>query len=150
MSTRLEKNIRRAKGLSYAGLIPFYGLAGLSWLAQTGNWALHALATYAAIVITFLGAIHWGRALDKMADSNQYPTLLFGLMPALLGWFALLLPLELSLPMLAAGLMYVWGTEQMVFNDTLPTWYRHLRHQLTAAAVIAVLIGWAATMFWML
>ncbi len=60
------------------------------------------------------------------------------------------LPLELALPMLAAGLMYVWGTEQMVFNDTLPTWYRHLRHQLTAAAVIAVLIGWAATMFWML
>ena len=95
MSTRLEKNIRRAKGLSYAGLIPFYGLAGLSWVAETGNWALHALATYAAIVITFLGAIHWGRALDKMADSNQYPTLLFGLMPALLGWFALLLPLEL-------------------------------------------------------
>jgi len=38
----------------------------------------------------------------------------------------------------------------MVFNDTLPTWYRHLRHELTAAAVIAVLIGWAATMFWML
>jgi hypothetical protein len=148
--TRQEKNIRRAKALSYSGLIPFYGMAGLSWFAQTGSWALHALATYSAIVLAFLGAIHWGRALDKMPYSNQYPTLLFGLIPALLAWLSLLLPLELSLPMLAAGLMFVWGTEQMVFNDTLPTWYRHLRHQLTAAAVIAVLIGWAATMFWML
>ncbi|WP_288367748.1 DUF3429 domain-containing protein [uncultured Alcanivorax sp.] len=150
MRTRQEKNIRRAKALSYSGLIPFYGMAGLSWFAQTGSWALHALATYSAIVLAFLGAIHWGRALDKMPYSNQYPTLLFGLIPALLAWLSLLLPLELSLPMLAAGLMFVWGTEQMVFNDTLPTWYRHLRHQLTAAAVIAVLFGWAATMFWML
>ncbi len=150
MRTRQEKNIRRAKALSYSGLIPFYGMAGLSWFAQTGSWALHALATYSAIVLAFLGAIHWGRELDKMPYSNQYPTLLFGLIPALLAWLSLLLPLELSLPMLAAGLMFVWGTEQMVFNDTLPTWYRHLRHQLTAAAVIAVLIGWAATMFWML
>jgi len=40
----------------------------------------------------------------------------------------------------------VWGTEQMVFTEALPGWYRQLRHQLTAAAVIAVLIGWAATM----
>ncbi|MEQ3635007.1 DUF3429 domain-containing protein [Alcanivorax sp.] len=150
MSTRQEKNIRRAKALSYIGHIPFYGLAGLSWFAQTSSWALHALATYSAVVLAFLGAIHWGRALDQMHHSNQYPTLLFGLVPALLAWFALLLPLELSMPMLAAGLMFVWGTEQMVFNDTLPTWYRHLRHELTAAAVIAVLIGWAATMFWML
>ena len=130
MRTRQEKNIRRAKALSYSGLIPFYGMAGLSWFAQTGSWALHALATYSAIVLAFLGAIHWGRALDKMPYSNQYPTLLFGLIPALLAWLSLLLPLELSLPMLAAGLMFVWGTEQMVFNDTLPTWYRHLRHQL--------------------
>ena len=150
MRTRQEKNIRRAKALSYSGLIPFYGMAGLSWFAQTGSWALHALATYSAIVLAFLGAIHWGRALDKMPYSNQYPTLLFGLIPALLAWLSLLLPLELSLPMLAAGLMFVWGTEQMVFNDTLPTWYRHLRHQLTAAAVIAVRMGCAATMFWLL
>ena len=139
-------NIRRARWLAYGGLIPFYGLALLAWIETCREWALQGIAAYAAIIIAFLGAVHWGRALQQFDRGNQFPTLLFGIMPAVLGWFALLLPLEFSLPMLAAGLVFVWGTEQMVFTEALPDWYRHLRHQLTAAAVIVVLIGWAATM----
>ncbi|MCG8394639.1 MAG: DUF3429 domain-containing protein [Pseudomonadales bacterium] len=146
MNAQLEKNIRRTRRLSFAGLLPFYGLLVPAWHDPTRHWALAGLAAYAAVIIAFLGAIHWGRALNRFDRGNQFPTLLFGIMPAVLGWFALMLPLELALPMLAAGLVFVWGTEQMVFSDQLPTWYRHLRHQLTAAAVLAVLIGWAAAM----
>jgi len=146
LGSHTDNNIRRARWLAYGGLIPFYGLAFLAWLDTCREWALQGVAAYAAIIIAFLGAVHWGRALNQFDRGNQFPTLLFGIMPAVLGWFALLLPLEFSLPMLAAGLVFVWGTEQMVFTEALPDWYRHLRHQLTAAAVIAVLIGWAATM----
>ncbi|MED5389242.1 MAG: DUF3429 domain-containing protein [Pseudomonadota bacterium] len=146
MGSQIDNNIRRARALAYAGLIPFYGLTLLAWLDAFREWALEGVAAYAAIIIAFLGAVHWGRALYQFENSNQLPTLMFGIMPAILGWFALLLPMEFALPMLAAGLVFVWGTEQMVFTDALPHWYRHLRHQLTAAAVIAVLIAWAATM----
>ena len=45
-----------------------------------------------------------------------------------------------------AGLVFVWGSEQMVFFEVLPDWYRHLRHLLTAAAVLALVIAWAAAM----
>ena len=59
---------------------------------------------------------------------------------------AVMLPVEFGLPMLIAGLVFVWGSEQMVFFEVLPAWYRHLRHLLTAAAVLALVIAWAAAM----
>ncbi|MDX1803926.1 MAG: DUF3429 domain-containing protein [Alcanivorax sp.] len=147
---REQKNIRIARWLGFSGLLPFYLLAALAWFDPLRDLALKGLTAYAAVVLSFLGAVHWGRALTRFADSNQFPTLLFGIMPALLGWFALLLPRELSLPMLTAGLVFVWGTEQMVFVDILPSWYRHLRHGLTAASVLALLLGWTAAIMPML
>ncbi|HCK26801.1 MAG TPA: DUF3429 domain-containing protein, partial [Alcanivorax sp.] len=77
---------------------------------------------------------------------NHIGTLLFGIMPAMIGWLAGMLPVEFGLPMLIAGLVFVWGSEQMVFFEVLPAWYRHLRHLLTAAAVLALVIAWAAAM----
>ncbi|UWN51511.1 hypothetical protein ASALC70_03738 [Alcanivorax sp. ALC70] len=71
---------------------------------------------------------------------------MFGILPALIGWLALLLPVEFSLPMLITGLVFVWGSEQMVFFEVLPPWYRSLRHCLTAGSVLALVIAWAAAM----
>ncbi|WP_101674931.1 DUF3429 domain-containing protein [Alloalcanivorax mobilis] len=141
-----HRNILTARLLGVAGLIPFYALAALAWRDDLRPWALHAEAGYAAVVLSFLGAVHWGRALASPTPRNHIGSLLFGIKPALLGWFALMLPVEFALPMLTAGLVFVWGTEQMVFFETLPTWYRHLRHLLTAGAAFALLIAWAAAM----
>ncbi len=105
-----------------------------------------ALVAYAAISLTFAGAIHWGRVLGQFNNSNQFPTQLFGVLAAFIGWAGLLLPREMGIPMLCAGLTFVWGTEQMLFSDDLPAWYRKLRNQLTGGAVLAMLIGWAAVM----
>ncbi|EKF75542.1 hypothetical protein A11A3_01677 [Alcanivorax hongdengensis A-11-3] len=145
-STRLEKNIRIARWFGIASIVFYYLLALLAWFDPLRDCALQGLTALAAITLTFVGAVHWGRALAGFADSNQFPTLLFAVMPAVLGWFALILPRELALPMVAAGLVFAWGTEQMVFIDILPDWYRHLRHGLTATSVFALLIGWAAAM----
>lgn len=145
MSDRfLRRNIQTVRLLGALGLIPFYGLALLAWYDGGQHWALRAEIGYAAVILAFLGAVHWGRALSTFDERNHIGTLLFGVMPALLGWTAVLLPVEFSLPMLAAGLVFVWGTEQMVFVDILPTWYRGLRHWLTAGATLALLLAWAA------
>lgn len=146
MSEPRADNIRRTRRLTLVSLAPMFVLAGLAWSATWRDTALMGLVGYAAISLTFAGAIHWGRVLGQFGQSNQFPTQLFGVFAAFIGWAGLMLPLELSLPMLSAGLMFLWGTEQMLFNDELPRWYGQLRTQLTAGAVIAMLIGWAAAM----
>lgn len=143
---RFNRNVQLARGIATFGLVPFIGCAVLAWFDGYREWAGMALATYAAIVTTFNGAVHWGRALQGFSDSNQLPTLLYSVIPSLIAWFALMLPLEFSLPMLTAGLMFTWGTEQMVFIDTMPEWYRIMRHGLTTVAVTAMLVGWIAIM----
>ena len=132
--------------MGVGGLIPFYLCALLTWVESTRGWALDAVTGYAAVILAFLGAVHWGRALAESDKRNHIGTLVFGVLPALLGWLALLLPVEFSLPMLIAGLVFVWGSEQMVFFDVLPPWYSTLRHCLTAGAVIALMIAWAGAM----
>lgn len=135
-----------ARALGIGGLIPFYALALLSWNDRLYAWALDSVTGYAAVILAFLGAVHWGRALADLDQRNHIGTLLFGIMPAMIGWLAVMLPVEFGLPMLIAGLVFVWGSEQMVFFEVLPIWYRHLRHLLTAAAVLALVIAWAAAM----
>ncbi|MED5432047.1 MAG: DUF3429 domain-containing protein, partial [Pseudomonadota bacterium] len=139
-------NIRRTRALTLVSLAPMYLLAMLAWADPWREMALMALVAYAAISLTFAGAIHWGRVLGQFNNSNQFPTQLFGVLAAFIGWAGLLLPREMGIPMLCAGLTFVWGTEQMLFSDDLPSWYRKLRNQLTGGAVLAMLIGWAAVM----
>ncbi|GEM_PF-1356378 len=139
-------NIRRTRALTLVSLAPMYLLAILAWADPWREMALMALLAYAAISLTFAGAIHWGRVLGQFNNSNQFPTQLFGVLAAFIGWAGLLLPREMGIPMLCAGLTFVWGTEQMLFSDDLPSWYRKLRNQLTGGAVLAMLIGWAAVM----
>nr|WP_281502156.1 DUF3429 domain-containing protein [Alcanivorax sp. S6407] len=129
-----------------ASLSPMFIMAGLAWTETWRDTALLGLVGYAAVSLTFAGAIHWGRVLGRFDQSNQFPTQLFGVFAAFIGWAGLMLPRELALPMLSAGLMFLWGTEQMLFNEELPSWYSQLRTQLTAGAVLAMLIGWAAAM----
>jgi len=142
----LQRNTVTARVLGIGGLIPFYALAALAWQDGLRHWALDTVTGYAAVILAFLGAVHWGRALSDLDQRNHIGTLLFGIMPAMIGWLAIMLPVEFGLPMMIAGLVFVWGSEQMAFFDVLPAWYRHLRHLLTAGAVLALMIAWAAAM----
>ncbi len=146
MSRSRTDNIRRTRTLTLASLSPMFIMAGLAWTETWRDTALLGLVGYAAVSLTFAGAIHWGRVLGRFDQSNQFPTQLFGVFAAFIGWAGLMLTRELALPMLSAGLMFLWGTEQMLFNEELPSWYSQLRTQLTAGAVLAMLIGWAAAM----
>ena len=53
-------------GLGLAGLIPFVGLAALSWVPEimSESFSGRGLASYAAVILSFLGAIYWGLAMS--------------------------------------------------------------------------------------
>ena len=62
---------RLATALGIAGLIPFAAGAALALLSDDAAAARAALLAYGAVILSFLGAVHWGLALASgPADTN--------------------------------------------------------------------------------
>lgn len=131
--------------LGPAGLIPFAGLALGAWLGWPG--AATALVAYGATILAFLGAVHWGLALraapaERPAEAAR---LWLGVLPALLGWVALLLPLTAGLGLLAVAIPGTAAVETMAARrGLLPEGYLRLRWALSAGAAICLVAGLAA------
>ncbi len=81
-----------AKSLGYAGLIPFIVFSIGSWfqLPMISD-STYILIAYAVIILSFMGAIHWGVAMSNTEQHNgQY--FIASVIPALSAWLALLIP----------------------------------------------------------
>ncbi len=104
--------------LSFAGAIPFLGLGAIVLLDPVASKAaIEVLISYGAVILSFLGAVHWGFALrDTAHPVNGAPLppavlgaerqlLIFGTVPALIGWVALSLMLHFNAPALALFLL---------------------------------------------
>ena len=127
--------------LSVAGAIPFVSAASATWLVPehaVTDWLAHAAFLYGAVILSFLGGIHWGRALS---DNAAYP-LWFSIAPALIGWGAALIEPRFGLPILAAAFLLQFLVD--LYLD-LPPWFRLLRLAITliVTASLAQLIVFA-------
>jgi len=97
--------------LGVAGLIPFVvcGLGAISADAVQATRMMTALIGYGAVILSFLGGVHWGFALGAVGPAppvatapagNRFITadrarLVLGVVPSLIGWLALLLQMLL-------------------------------------------------------
>lgn len=131
--------------LGLAGLLPFIG-CGFASVAQNAPWGLPALVGYGAVMLGFLGAVHWGLALAPQPAGAAPPPeierarLLLGAIPALIGWVALLIPQWAGLIVLIAGFVAVLVAEVAGHRRLLvPPGYMWLRWILSIA-VIAILV----------
>jgi len=135
---------RTAWLLGLAGLLPFAGSA-LAFFAAPDSWAGFAegaLIAYGAVILSFLGAVHWGLALRAPAEEAGWGStrLLLGTVPALLGWVALLLPDIFALPLLALGILGTAGVEQWARGKGLvPGDYLLLRWVLSISAALCLM-----------
>jgi hypothetical protein len=132
--------------LGYAGLIPFVGLAGLMWLVEGDVHAFVAMAlsAYAATIAAFLGGIHWGMGLPLDAPARRFH-LVWGVVPSLVAWIALLMPAYASLPVLALLLAACFGVDRRSWDQWGWTDWLPLRARLSAVAVLSCLLGASAT-----
>jgi hypothetical protein len=130
--------------LSVLGLVPFIacGLAALGSNPVTAARMLDALIAYAAVILAFAGGIHWGFELQsRQPDSSvERARLGLGIVPLLVGWVALLLPLVaaawIALVVLIAGYIGTVLVEQEAGRrDLLPPRYLWLRWGFTVVAV---------------
>jgi hypothetical protein len=127
------------------GLIPFIvcGLAALGPDADTASRMTGAFIAYASVVLAFAGGVHWGFELQQSERKDpfvQRARLGLGVLPPLVGWVALLLPLVVvswvSLIVLIAAYVGMVLMEQKGAQRALvPPRYIWLRWGFTVIAV---------------
>jgi Protein of unknown function (DUF3429) len=139
--------------LSVLGLVPFIvcGLAALGPDPDTARRMLTALISYAAVILGFVGGIHWGFELQTPQKTSAGRARLgLGIVPPLVGWIALVLPLVaapwVSLILLIAAYIGAALVEQEAAKrELLPPRYLLLRWLFTLVAVammVTVLTLW--------
>jgi hypothetical protein len=141
----LPGNETTAKLLGYAGLIPFVVFSVGSWSAlPIFENAMQVLIAYAAIILSFMGAIHWGMAMSR-TESQRSQFYIASVIPALIAWLALLMPDVYALSVLLAGFIAIFAYDYAVQRSQgLPGWYIAMRTSLTlivAACLTAAIIS---------
>lgn len=138
-NNQLTANQTSAKILGYAGLIPFVVFAVGSWVSLPYvDDATAILLTYAAVILSFMGAIHWGLA---MANNHVHGARYFiaSVIPSLLAWLALLLPQPLALALLLFGFIGLLVYDKRVeHSQHLPGWYIPMRIRLTLVVALCL------------
>ena len=133
-----------AVALGYAGLLPFFAGAAELWLLPgvMTSFVESALLAYAAVILSFMGAVHWGLAMRSHRDIVNLQ-LGLSVIPALVGWMALMLPAVVAYPslILAFVVLYVLDLQAVKLNMA-PRWYPSLRLPLTAGVVVSLIAGY--------
>ena len=128
----------RALLLGYLGLLPLLAGAVLLIADTRQDLAIQGIQNYGAIILTFVGAIHWGRAMNTVSVR----LLTVSVLPSLLAWACLFLPPSAGLPLLAAAFLAVLLHDGREYEDL--AWFRRLRMHLTFGVSTLLVAAWAA------
>jgi Protein of unknown function (DUF3429) len=129
--------------LGYGGLFPFVVLAAAAWF-DTNHSSLwrDALVGYSAVILSFVGALHWGFAMSQsdMTAHQRSRSFVWSVVPALMAWVALAMTPKYASLLLAAGfLIHFWRDKRLVAVVDMPVWYLPLRLRLTLVACLSLL-----------
>ncbi|WVW85449.1 hypothetical protein I302_107487 [Kwoniella bestiolae CBS 10118] len=105
----------------------------------------HIQITYGAIILSFLGALHWGMEFAKLGGVQGYQRLFVGIAPVLAAWPTLLMPHGLALATQWFGFTGMWFLDQRATIAGWTTyWYSTYRFYLSIIvgfSIIGTLVG---------
>ncbi|PZP27276.1 MAG: DUF3429 domain-containing protein [Roseateles depolymerans] len=137
-----------AERLGYAGLLPFVLGCALVWLLGGYSPEQHAfvvdgLSRYAAVVIAFLGGIHWGVGFVRGTPSRA--SLIWGVTAAFLGWVAALTPAYAGLALHGAVLIACYVMDRRLYPALGISNWLTLRFRLSAVAALSCFLAAAGS-----
>lgn len=131
--------------------IPFLCLAGAGpFISGPAKFlAAHALATYGAVILSFLGGVNWGLAVGSEHSSGGgklSARLAVSVIPSLVGWAGLLIGETMGLFILATAFAAMLLVDLRAARlGEAPPWYPRLRIPLSLIVIAALLVGaWTA------
>lgn len=123
--------------LGYGGLVPFVACALFLLLVpdpQTRHVAGRVLLGYGAVILSFIGGVHWGLVLSR-PQSKSTGMLVIGVLPSLVGWATLLMAFEPAVAVQVGAFGGFWLYEHRVLGPrVVPPPYMALRRWLTLVA----------------
>ncbi len=137
---------KTAWNLALLGFLPFAALS-IAMLVLGPQHPLFdvlsdAFRLYGAVILSFLGGIRWGLALNTEPASPR--TIAISVVPAIIGWLAIFIP-----PVFSVGVLLLSFCAQGAWDSTAfhagkgPIWFARLRIVLTllvaGAHVVALL-----------
>ncbi len=137
---------RIAWGLGYGGVIPFVVLSLVAALKLDLSAfgiadVTGALLGYGAVIISFIGAVHWGVALGADHSGNRTSLFIYSVLPALAAWCLLLCPPGFALAGMALTVVIAYLVDRSLLFSKVPTDYGTLRLHLTAIVTLSLLLA---------
>ena len=146
-SINKNKTPPAALWLGYAGLLPFFAGAVLSLPIAAGfrAWGTLLLIGYGAIILSFMGGIHWGAAMTR--DDATQASLGKSVMPSLVALLAFIVGGPFGLVILSLGFagQLAWDESETKIGH-VPGWYPSLRRPLTALVAVSLITGAIASL----
>ena len=126
-----------------AGLIPCVAAAALAYTAPEAvdrRRAADAGMLYGAIILSFLGGIRWGLALNPLFARDRNLQITISIVPSLVGWIGLLIEPVFGALMLIAGFVGMLLLDALIGREgRAPDWFFALRLILTTGAVLSLI-----------
>jgi len=119
----------RQAGLAASGLYTaMQPAASLALLHTCMEWQI----TYGAVMLSFLGALHWGMEFAEYGGRKGYARLTVGTLPVIYAWSTLLLDPSMALIAQWIGFTGLWAADmQATAVGWTPKWYSQYRFYLT-------------------
>lgn len=138
-----------AEGLGYAGLLPFVLGALLVHVVtpEAHPYTVLILTAYAALIVSFLGGIVWGLYFVRQArGEDAHPRwLLWGVVPSLVAWPALVMPPNAGLVVLGVMLVACYLVDRRIYPHAGVAGWLKLRFRLSLIAALSCFLGAAGS-----
>jgi hypothetical protein len=134
-----------ARLLGHLGLVPFVLGALLVWVvnAEAHPYATLAMSAYAGVIVSFLGGIYWGLAFRLSAPPAAL--LVWGVVPALIAWVAVIMPASAGLVVHGVMLGVCYLVDRRYYPQQGLAHWLTLRFRLSAIASFCCFLAAAGT-----
>ncbi|KAH7889510.1 hypothetical protein F5I97DRAFT_1800485 [Phlebopus sp. FC_14] len=111
--------------------------------------ALNFQVTYGAVLLSFLGALHWGMEFAGLGGYKGYSRLLLGISPAVVAWSTIALQPTSALLCQWLGFTALWYADNRATSaGWTPAWYSQYRFYLSILVGTCIIGSLAGTSYY--